>query len=171
MGSDVEIIAEPGRYFVASAFTLACLVHSARKLTRCEELIENEKAQSQKSIMYFLDNGLYGSFAGITSNRLIIDPEPLEVIIIWKSTSQLKIVQYKKIDHFQEINEPPRLCSLWGPTCDGIDFIAKDILLPPLPLPSWLLFHSFGAYTTTTSTNFNGFEKPTDYTFASRNTW
>lgn len=66
---------------------------------------------------------------------------------------------------------PSTECSLWGPTCDGVDIIAKNVMLPKMPLPSWLLFYSFGAYTSTTSTSFNGFGEPQAYAFAKESLW
>ena len=49
---DVDIIAEPGRFYVASAFTLFCTVHSKRELRRNDKLI----------MMYYINDGVYGSF-------------------------------------------------------------------------------------------------------------
>lgn len=49
---EVNVIAEPGRYFVASAFTLACCVHSKRKVCHDGKL---------SNIMYYLTDGIYGS--------------------------------------------------------------------------------------------------------------
>ena len=50
-------------------------------------------------------------------------------------------------------------CSIWGPTCDSIDLIAKDIMLPQLHIGDWLVFKNMGAYTLASSSNFNGFKK------------
>ena len=51
--------------------------------------------------------------------------------------------------------------SLWGPTCDGFDLIASDILLPStLAVGDALLFDSAGAYTKAAGTSFNGFAMP-----------
>ncbi|XP_077283474.1 ornithine decarboxylase 2-like [Arctopsyche grandis] len=137
-GCNTRIISEPGRYFVASAFTLACSVHSARRVRQLDDKMHT---------MYFMDNGRYASFAGLAVNRLIINPMPLDV------------------------EESPLIeSSLWGPTCDGIDVVVKSMLLPRLSLPSWILFDSFGAYTTTTSTKFNGFGEPDEYVFMTGNT-
>lgn len=49
---EVNVIAEPGRYFVASAFTLACCVHSKGKVCHDGKLT---------NIMYYLTDGIYGS--------------------------------------------------------------------------------------------------------------
>lgn len=38
-------------------------------------------------------------------------------------------------------------CSIWGPTCDSIDLIGKDFVLPELKIGDWLVFEQMGAYT------------------------
>lgn len=52
--SDVRIIAEPGRYYVESAFTFACQVHSIREVRKNGQF---------SSFMYFINDGVFGSFA------------------------------------------------------------------------------------------------------------
>lgn len=52
--SDVTIIAEPGRYYVASAFTLASQVLSIREVRQNGEI---------DSLMYFINDGMFGSLA------------------------------------------------------------------------------------------------------------
>lgn len=52
-GCGVDIIAEPGRYYVASAFTLATRIHGRRELVS-----ENEGT----SYFYYINDGVYGSF-------------------------------------------------------------------------------------------------------------
>jgi ornithine decarboxylase len=49
--------------------------------------------------------------------------------------------------------------SLWGPTCDSIDVIAKDILLPEMNVGDWFYFKQMGAYTIASASTFNGFKK------------
>ena len=38
-------------------------------------------------------------------------------------------------------------CSVWGPTCDSMDCITRDGLLPKLDVGDWLYFDNMGAYT------------------------
>ncbi|XP_013412534.1 ornithine decarboxylase-like [Lingula anatina] len=56
---NVKVIAEPGRYYVQSAFTLALRV-IARRVERPETYSKQEEAE--KSFMYYLSDGLHGSF-------------------------------------------------------------------------------------------------------------
>ncbi|MCG8578154.1 MAG: type III PLP-dependent enzyme [Flavobacteriales bacterium] len=46
-----------------------------------------------------------------------------------------------------------------GPTCDSIDIIKSDVLLPDLEIGSLLIFTQMGAYTSESASCFNGFEK------------
>jgi len=46
--------------------------------------------------------------------------------------------------------------SIWGPTCDPKDFISKSLKLPLLDIDDWMIFKSWGAYTLSCETNFNG---------------
>lgn len=67
----IEIISEPGTYFVESAFTLACNVHSIR------ETIDEDLAT--KSYMYYIDDGVYSSFSTVISWDAVMIPIPLKV--------------------------------------------------------------------------------------------
>lgn len=69
-GCGVDIIAEPGRFYVASAFTLSTLVHSIR------ELKENG---SKNKYMYYINDGVYGSFNCVLYDHAVVHPELLRV--------------------------------------------------------------------------------------------
>ena len=47
---------------------------------------------------------------------------------------------------------------LFGPTCDSIDLISNDSMLPELAIGEWVYVENFGAYTVASSSNFNGFK-------------
>lgn len=65
----VTIIAEPGRFFAASAFTLATKIYSIKKRSNDDE----------NHIMYFINDGVYGSFNSILYDHSIVVPKPLNV--------------------------------------------------------------------------------------------
>jgi ornithine decarboxylase len=46
--------------------------------------------------------------------------------------------------------------TLWGPTCDSVDYVYKGCLLPDLRVGDWLLFPRAGAYTVAGACEFNG---------------
>ena len=80
---------------------------------------------------YYLDDGVYGSYSGQLFDHASY---PLQVL----NTS------------------PERQASiLAGPTCDSIDVIAEDILLPELKQGDLVIGHMMGAYTYATATRFN----------------
>lgn len=49
---------------------------------------------------------------------------------------------------------------LFGRTCDSLDWIANSVAMDELEVGDWLYVPEMGAYTTATSTEFNGFPKP-----------
>ncbi|KAK7885986.1 hypothetical protein WMY93_025607 [Mugilogobius chulae] len=124
--SGVSLIAEPGSYFVSSAFTLAVNVISREMVARDQhdqkhyDLSPNDEPAFQ----YFLNEGVYGPFAGKLTETLIATPS------VHKSTP-----------------DAPVFCSsLWGPSGDDMDQIVEHCLLPELDVGDWLLFASAGAY-------------------------
>lgn len=52
---------------------------------------------------------------------------------------------------------PRHRCTIFGPTCDSMDCIGKDLLLPELEVGEWLYFKGMGAYTVAAASPFNGF--------------
>jgi ornithine decarboxylase len=59
-----------------------------------------------------------------------------------------------------EARRRPTPAVLYGRTCDSLDFIAASASAEELEEGDWLWFPHMGAYTTATSTEFNGFPKP-----------
>jgi len=51
-------------------------------------------------------------------------------------------------------------CSIFGRTCDSLDWIANSNSMEELEVGDWLYIPNMGAYTASTSTEFNGFPKP-----------
>lgn len=135
----IQVIAEPGRYFASSVFTL-CVRVNARRVVRSSEPI-----QSLNGFMYYVNDGAYGSF-----NCLIYDH------------AIISMPYFVRIDESIELDsENGQLydCSIWGPTCDSMDCITRSMLLPELNIGDWLCFDNMGAYTMAASSTFNGFPK------------
>ncbi|XP_076635329.1 ornithine decarboxylase 2-like isoform X2 [Colletes latitarsis] len=61
--------------------------------------------------------------------------------------------------------------SVFGPTCDSLDCILKDVLLPELEIGDWLIWRDMGAYSIAASCPFNGFLPPVVYPFARKSKW
>jgi ornithine decarboxylase len=126
---EVNIIAEPGRYFASECHTLAVNVFAKRTVV-------DPSAPGGKKFLYYINDGVYQSFNCIFFDHAI--PKP----IVFKPNGRTE--QY--------------LCTIFGPTCDSMDCIGKDILLPELEVGEWLYFKNMGAYTTAAASPFNGFK-------------
>lgn len=77
IADDVHIIAEPGRYYVASAFTLATSIHSKRSV-RGDKMSPNTITHN----MYYINDGVYGSFNCLLYDHQHVTPIPLKVRIL-----------------------------------------------------------------------------------------
>lgn len=142
--SHVRVIAEPGRFFVASAYTLSVNI-TARRIVH-ERKADANGDDGETNIMYYVNDGVYGSFNCILFDHAAVTPQVLqkeETYLYGKSSS----------------NEPLFPCSLWGPTCDSMDCITKTARLPQLDVGDWLYFENMGAYTMCAASTFNGFKK------------
>ncbi|CAI8024741.1 Ornithine decarboxylase [Geodia barretti] len=133
---ELKIIAEPGRFFACSTHTLAVNIISKREVS-----VTTPNQETTPTFMYFVNDGVYGSFNCILYDH--ITPTPFVV----KSPPAGATVHAS---------------SLWGPTCDGLDKIC-DSSLPLLQVGDWLYFPDMGAYTVSAASNFNGFTKPMTY--------
>jgi len=145
----VRVIAEPGRYYTANAFTLATNIIARRdvsSLPSTPRSIDSYGSEisaastSEKSYMLYLNDGVYGNF----SNIIFDHQHPTAQVLHSNSAAdQDKLVEY----------------SIWGPTCDGIDVISERCYLPgTLDIGDWLFFENMGAYTKCSATRFNGFK-------------
>ena len=72
-----EVIAEPGRYMCTQCYTLAVSVISKREKWIKPEVhegheiptIAEEPAKPERQVLYYLSDGLYGSFNNIGTNK------------------------------------------------------------------------------------------------------
>lgn len=98
------------------------------------------KKKEQGVIKYYLNDGVYGSF-----NCIHFDHQ----------TPKIYQLNNSRIDS-QQFNS-----TFFGPTCDSIDVIYKNILYTELDVGDWLYVKNFGSYTNAPGATFNGF-KTTD---------
>jgi ornithine decarboxylase len=118
--ADVELIAEPGRFMVATAATLV------------SEIIG--KARRDGKIFYHINDGVYHTFSGIVYDH-------------W----QPNFTAFKK--------GKTEVCAVVGPTCDSFDKVSLSENLPAnLQIGDLLSTVNIGAYSTASSTRFNGFD-------------
>jgi ornithine decarboxylase len=139
----VKVIAEPGRYYVASAFTLVCNVQSKR-------VCLNAKTGAIDRIMYYVNDGVYGSFNSILYDHQHQQPKLLD----------------QPSDTSKEYDS-----TIWGPTCDALDQIIETIRLPEINIDDWVIFENMGAYTIPVASPFNGFPLPTIQCYVNEEAW
>ncbi len=116
---DIKIIAEPGRFLVATTATAVSKIIG--------------KAVRHGKLCYYIDDGVYHTFSGVIFDHC----------------------QY----HFDAFKVgPTQICTVFGPTCDGLDVISMTEELPEdLQRGDLLSSKNIGAYSGATSTYFNGF--------------
>jgi len=136
---DIQVIAEPGRYFCTSTTTVALQVYAKRDYLARRLDPDTNEIMEIKEIQYYCPDGVYGNFNNIIYDHAtpICRPlyEPHLAVVLYNST-------------------------FFGPTCDSIDVIAKNISFPLLELGDWVYFSNMGAYTIAAGSCFNGFERP-----------
>lgn len=88
---------------------------------------------------HYLDDGLYGSY----SNVLTEDVHP-------------PILALREVLGDAPAEQSLEAVTLAGPTCDSADVIARDYPMPPLSVGDVLVSPMMGAYTSVTSSRFNG---------------
>ena len=146
--SGLRIIAEPGRYFVQSAFVLATNI-IARRLSAEDEAAESGGAQPEA--MYYQNDGTYGAFNCIMFDHQTVQPKVLSVSeqFVYRDDLPAPGVGTAQFEL--------RPCSVWGPTCDSIDCILRMTHLPSaLDVGDWLVYENMGAYTLCAASSFNG---------------
>jgi len=123
--SGVQIVAGPGKFYVASAFTLATNVIAKRAVARDIEPGTGLTGNDQPRYVYYINDGVYGSFKSL----LFDDNIKMQPTLLQPSSD--------------DENRFPS--SVWGPSCDSLDCILTDVLLPELSEGNWLIFQDMGA--------------------------
>jgi ornithine decarboxylase len=95
------------------------------------------RAQREGHWWYYLDDGLYGSYSGQLYDHARYPVESLRQ------------------------GEPKLPSVLAGPTCDSIDVIAENLMLPQLKVGDLIVGRAMGAYTWASASEFNFFPKAT----------
>lgn len=142
----VQIIAEPGRYYVATAFTIACNIIARRTV--------EDAAIGASAYMLYINDGVYGNFSNIVFDHQ--NPVAKILRVNGRTLYNASTAEPVPIDEGLEY-------SVWGPTCDGIDRITECTRFGTvLDVGDWLYFEDMGAYTKCSATQFNGFSNSHD---------
>ncbi|KAJ6499448.1 ornithine decarboxylase [Mycena sanguinolenta] len=140
--SQIKIIAEPGRFYVSKAFSLATNI-IARRAPLDPPLGDPPPTAEQPAVMYYINDGVYGAF-----NCILFDHQVVQPFVLSMGGS-----------FHVAADEPLHTSSVWGPTCDSIDCVCPTAQLPrALRVGDWLGFHNMGAYTVCAASQFNGFQ-------------
>jgi ornithine decarboxylase len=94
-------------------------------------------AEREGQIWHYLDDGVYGSY----SNVMTEDVHP--PILSLRELTDDVAVEYRPV-------------TLAGPTCDSADVIARSYPMPALDIGDIVVSPMMGAYTSVTSSRFNG---------------
>ncbi|MGC8830196.1 MAG: type III PLP-dependent enzyme [Verrucomicrobiia bacterium] len=116
--ADMQIIAEPGRFLVATAATAISRIIG--------------KTVRDGKICYYIDDSVYHTYSGIIFDHC----------------------RYR-LKAFKDGNT--EICAVFGQTCDGLDTISLAEELPELEIDDYVYSENIGAYSSASSTYFNGF--------------
>lgn len=148
VSNNIEIIAEPGRYFASSPVSLCTNLISTTKVSayRVTKRIEDLNKEGQ---MLYINDGVYGSFNCILFDHFHPLGKPL----------------------FEREEEHLIPTIIWGQTCDGLDQIEENTKMPKMEIGEWLFYKNMGAYTNVAASKFNGFDCPKSFYIFSKKLW
>mmetsp|Transcript_40292 Transcript_40292/g.115775 ORF Transcript_40292/g.115775 Transcript_40292/m.115775 type:complete len:687 (-) Transcript_40292:40-2100(-) len=121
-----------------------------------------DSAPLQDDYAYYINDGVYGAFNNIMFDHAHVRPRVLNMT---DSAPGVKTEKgFKRLDSGSEESsdgsEPRRelfASTVFGPTCDSIDVVARSVLLPRLKVGDFLYMNNMGAYTMAAASAFNGF--------------
>jgi Pyridoxal-dependent decarboxylase, C-terminal sheet domain len=109
---------------------------------------EDGKSNGNIRMHYYIDDGCYGSLYNAAEHNAISNPLPLGV-------------DHDPTSDGDGGNSTTHTSTVWGPTCDGLDRVCRDIPLPKLHRDQWLVFPNLGCRIGEgLGTAFNGFAPP-----------
>ncbi len=136
-----NVIAEPGRFFAATVQDLYVRVVGKKPMIGGNGGVNGNGCEGWR---YTIDESVYGQFSCVPFDHAT--PKVARLVL--------------------DNNEGPRKKTkaiLFGRTCDSLDIIAKGLEIEELEVGDWLYFPNMGAYTTATSSEFNGFPNPIQF--------
>ncbi|PKY05442.1 putative ornithine decarboxylase [Aspergillus campestris IBT 28561] len=125
----VRVIAEPGRYYARSAYTLACKVISRRRQI-------GDVRKTEEPDMLYQNDGVYGSFMNVIMEKEIMRPSLI---------TSLLPPHYLSGGATGKRQQGERRYSIWGPTCDSLDCVVRDAVLESeVKVGDWLKYKNMG---------------------------
>jgi ornithine decarboxylase len=126
----ITTIAEPGRFFARSVYTLVCRVISRRRQL-------GSAATAGIPDMLYQNDGVYGNFMNVIMEKEIMVPHLV---------GSKKGAVSHKIKTNGESEKPDRhRYSIWGPTCDSTDCVVREVTLDSeVEIGDWLKYKNMG---------------------------
>lgn len=119
--SPPKLIAEPGRFYASGFYTMVCQV-VARRIQK--------GITTKLPDMLYLNDGLYGSFSMKWTEGKIFVPT-----LIQSPEISAPVTREWKSHRY----------SIWGPTCDSMDCISKEVVMDQeIMIGDWLRFRDMG---------------------------
>lgn len=145
----MRIIAEPGRFFAASTHTLAANIIGKKVAVVAEGSTAVDRptgdsdsagsaAQAGTSatggatsrVMYYINDGLYGSFNCVLYDHATPECSVLPPVGTASEADSTAVETIESSPNSAPVGDAAT-CSVWGPTCDGIDCVLSNAKLPP----------------------------------------
>jgi len=167
---NLNLIAEPGKYFACTPFMLCANVIGKNVMDNdkveekeiehkisgrdYDEEKQNKDEQSilvyqdNKKIDYYLNVGIFGPL----KYYFPAEGYPCFVSSVLDDNENGNDLKAATIEGYKS--------TVWGPTCTNMDFIFKPCLMPEIHVGDWIIFKNVGAYTISCASNFNGFPIP-----------
>lgn len=128
MPPGIQIIAEPGRFYARNAYTLVCKVISRRR-----QMSSNKSSASNPDMLYQND-GVYGNFMNVMIEKEAMCPSL--VVPALSLTACRANLSREEGEHWY---------SIWGPTCDSVDCVTRQIRLnSEIKVGDWLMYKNMG---------------------------
>eukprot|EP00957_Ditylum_brightwellii_P087489 6659825-Ditylum_brightwellii.AAC.1 len=140
--SSLNIISEPGRYFVEAAFALCSRIYSVRLE---EGDFDNGRRQRRH---YYIAQGVHGVF----KDALLCDESFVPIPLRIGDEDDDDYVELNDNDTFPVATHTTSEEELYhstvhGPSGEVFDVVCPDCQLPGLNVGDWLIFDRMGAYT------------------------
>lgn len=132
LSSKYSISVDASRFFTASIYTIYVRIIGKKYKA-------NDK---DYRILYYTNNGVYCSFYISHIYNESLKPIPISM---------------HGVDF---AGKEQHISTIFGPTCDSIDCLGKEFVLPDLEIGDWFKYENNGYTCSNFSTRFNGFEDP-----------
>lgn len=130
--ASVTVIAEPGRYYARSAYTLVSRVIARRRQM-------GKAAMAGTPDMLYQNDGVYGNFMNVIMEKEVMKPQLCGV------KNARSRVSPKSNDGNTQKNSIEHRYSIWGPTCDSIDCVVREVTLESeVKVGDWLKYTNMG---------------------------